>query len=421
MIGCLLRSVLSIMLLAGCVSDGTLAPTPAIHATSLGVPQVEASRGSGTTETLDLLYVTNRALTQSPGGALAYANVRSRTMSFGSVAVAIDDRPDAPGSLQVGEITPLGSFPRTPYPIRATPAGVQRAPDAVRAHERAVSVLQTEVSQRLSRTRRKEVVVFIHGYNNTFQDAAATTGNLCHFLGDEFVCVVLSWPAGGSGGVLFGYNIDRESGEYAVADMKKAIRAIAETKGLEKIHIIAHSRGTDVLASAIQQLGIETYVARTSVSERLRIANVVLFAPDIDLDVASSKIFSAVSDPDLSYGSTTRPFGAFPPGNLHVTVYSSPGDRALGLSGLLFGSILRLGQLAPAQQDFVTVANAPDFAGLVDFVEIEGGGSLLGHDYFLSDPTVSADLVALIRYGLKPGEPGRPLVEIRRPFWRITP
>jgi esterase/lipase superfamily enzyme len=87
------------------------------------------------------------------------------------------------------------------------------------------------------------------------------------------------------------------------------------------------------------------------VSERLRIANVVLFAPDIDRDVASSKIFSAVSDPDLSYGSTRRPFGAVPPGNLLVTVSSSPGDKALGLLGLLFGSVLRLGQLAPAQQD----------------------------------------------------------------------
>ena len=29
------------------------------------------------------------------------------------------------------------------------------------------------------------------------------------------------------------------------------------------------------------------------------------------------------------------------------------------------------------------------------------------------------DVLALIRYGLKPGEPGRPLEEMRRPFWRI--
>jgi hypothetical protein len=32
---------------------------------------------------------------------------------------------------------------------------------------------------------------------------------------------------------------------------------------------------------------------------------------------------------------------------------------------------------------------------------------------------VSADLIALIRYGLRPVEPGRPLEEISAPFWRI--
>ena len=29
------------------------------------------------------------------------------------------------------------------------------------------------------------------------------------------------------------------------------------------------------------------------------------------------------------------------------------------------------------------------------------------------------DLVALLRYGLRPNEPGRPLEEIERPFWRL--
>ena len=43
-----------------------------------------------------------------------------------------------------------------------------------------------------------------------------------------------------------------------------------------------------------------------------------------------------------------------------------------------------------------------------------------GHGYFLSNPLVSSDLVAMIRYGLKPGDPGRPLVEIKGPFWRLA-
>jgi hypothetical protein len=50
---------------------------------------------------------------------------------------------------------------------------------------------------------------------------------------------------------------------------------------------------------------------------------------------------------------------------------------------------------------------------------VKGTPGFLGHSYFTSDPAVSSDLVALIRYGLKPGQPGRPLEEIRRPFWRI--
>ena len=33
--------------------------------------------------------------------------------------------------------------------------------------------------------------------------------------------------------------------------------------------------------------------------------------------------------------------------------------------------------------------------------------------------TKKADIIAMIRYGLHPNEPGRPLEEIARPYWRI--
>jgi hypothetical protein len=32
---------------------------------------------------------------------------------------------------------------------------------------------------------------------------------------------------------------------------------------------------------------------------------------------------------------------------------------------------------------------------------------------------VSADIVAMLRYGFKPNDPGRPLKELSRPFWRV--
>ena len=92
----------------------------------------------------------------------------------------------------------------------ATANGLRRTPTAVAAHEQAAASLQAEVARRLAIANRKEVVVFIHGYGNGFDDAALATGEICRSLQNQFVCIVLTWPGGGSGGLFFGYNIDRE-------------------------------------------------------------------------------------------------------------------------------------------------------------------------------------------------------------------
>jgi esterase/lipase superfamily enzyme len=101
-----------------------------------------------------------------------------------------------------------------------TSFGYRRSPAVVAAHKEAVASLQDEIHQRPAKSARNEVVVFIHGYNNTFADAAFATGSLCRLLGPDFICVVPTWPAGRSRGAFLGYNVDRESREFAVADMR---------------------------------------------------------------------------------------------------------------------------------------------------------------------------------------------------------
>jgi esterase/lipase superfamily enzyme len=243
--------------------------------------------------------------------------------------------------------------------------------------------------------------------------------DLCHFLGREFVCGIFSWPAGGSRGMMAGYNVDRESGEFAVQHLKQAIRLIAQTPGVERIHLMAHSRGTDVLVSALRELNIEAYVAGDSVADRFKVKNIVLLAPDIDADVAVTKVFGVISDPDLAYGAAPQPRKVFSGPGVHITSYMSWGDKALTLSQFLFGSLVRLGRLDVARLSKEQAAKAVRLAYLVDFIQVKATPGFLGHSYFTSDPAVSSDLVALVRYGLKPGEPGRPLEEIQRPFWRI--
>jgi hypothetical protein len=57
--------------------------------------------------------------------------------------------------------------------------------------------------------------------------------------------------------------------------------------------------------------------------------------------------------------------------------------------------------------------------GNIDVIQVEGRTDLFGHSYFTSNPKVSFDLIALLRYRLGPNDPGRPLEEVEKPFWRI--
>jgi hypothetical protein len=78
----------------------------------------------------------------------------------------------------------------------------------------------------------------------------------------------------------------------------------------------------------------------------------------------------------------------------------SDGDKALGPSEWLLGSLRRMGRVDQ---------------GLLSKEQI--GKSRPSPP----SPPLSEDLVSLVRHGLEPGAPGRPLEEISWPFWKISP
>jgi esterase/lipase superfamily enzyme len=407
-------------------------PTPKIYIGDVAPPLFTGPPPP--TTSIDMFYVTDRAPVTKPDGSLGYSSDRSRSMAFGSVTVEIGEKVpwpvlaeqskesprELPLELELGAVTELGRFPAIPYDVDLAPGGFTRSPAVVDAHEQAAAAFHAEVARRIAASPRKEVVLFVHGYANTFQDAAFSMADLCHFFGREFVCGIFSWPAGGTRGMMAGYNVDRESGEFAVQHLKQAIRLIADTPGVEHVHLMAHSRGTDVLASALRELNIEAYTAGgTSFSDRFKVKNIVLLAPDIDADVAVAKVFGVISDPDLPYGAAPQPRKVLSGPGVRITSYVSTGDKALTLSQFLYGSLRRVGRLDFTLLSKEEAAKAARLAYLVDFIEVKATPGFLGHSYYTSDPKVSSDLVALIRYGLKPGDPGRPLEEIQRPYWRI--
>ena len=381
---------------------------------------------------LDLLFITDRAPAEQAGG-LPYTASRSRSMAFGSTMIEFGEdiswdalvkestaaQRVAPVQLTLGPTTELGRFPPIPYEVAVAPDGIRRVPAVVEAYAKAKQQLQAEIARRLAIARRKEVVLFVHGYHVSFEGAALTMGELCHFLGRDFVCGIFTWPAGGWRGTLFGYDFDRESAEYAVEDLLKVIRIVGQTPGVERIHLIAHSRGTDTVASALSELSVEAYTLQSSLDREYHLGNVVLVAPDVDGDVALTKIFKVFSDPDLPFGRKADPGALIPPSpSLRVTLYVSPEDKALATSSWLSGSIARLGRIV-ATAFTADQIEAIALLRAVDIIQVRGTTDFFGHRYFLSNPQVSADLIALLRYGLRPNEPGRPLEHIAGPFWQV--
>jgi esterase/lipase superfamily enzyme len=264
------------LVLSACATNRAMMPTPVLYTGSDARPLFAESSADGRRPALDLLFVTDRAPGDHPG--LPYSADRSRSMAFGSTTVEFGDdltwdalvrestakQRGTSLQLKLGSTRELGRFPAIPYEVAVAPDGIRRVRTVVEAYEETRRQLQSEIARRLAPARRKEVVLFVHGYNTSFESAALTMGELCHFLGRDFVCGIFTWPAGATRGILFGYQADRESAEYATEDLVKALRIVARTPGVEKIHLIAHSRGTDTVASALAQLSVEAYSHRSS-------------------------------------------------------------------------------------------------------------------------------------------------------------
>jgi esterase/lipase superfamily enzyme len=69
--------------------------------------------------------------------------------------------------------------------------------------------------------------------------------------------------------------------------LKQFLRILASTPELEHIHLIAHSRGTDVATTALRELVIETRAVGREARAFAKLSNVVLAAADLDMEVVS--------------------------------------------------------------------------------------------------------------------------------------
>lgn len=422
----------AIVLSACSTPPRTLMPTPVVYQAPAGQLPFERTVEARRRPEVDLLYITNRAPETDPESQLPYGQGRGRRLAFGSAQVRMIPELDWPTLeadsrlatrdrdiiLELGEVNELGEFPREPYLLRTTESGdAFRMEEVMAKHKAAKQQFHEEVRRRVVEAPTREAILYVHGFNETFASAAFTAAELCHFLGREHLCAFFTWPASSTGNFLISYTNTTESADYAVDHLKKTIRMLAHMPEVEGVQLMAHSRGTAVLLSALRELSLEIIAAGKEPVTELDIDNVVLFSPDIDVDIAGQKITAYISDPDQV---SVWPEGRLPR-VLHgrLTIYASPEDRALWVSRLLFRSRNRVGSLTaedlkPEAQAYLAQL------GRLDLVVYEGKlTDSFGHSYFTTNPQVSSDMIQMIRYGRKLGEPGRELVQTGPVVWEF--
>lgn len=200
---------------------------------------------------------------------------------------------------------------------------------------------------------KREVVVFVHGFNNNFQEALFRLAQIMADSKGQAVPVLFAWPSEAS---VTGYIADKDAATASRDGLVDVLTKLASSPKIGKITVVGHSMGAWLTAEALRQLRL---MKRDAVLQRL---DVYLAAPDIDVDVFRAQL--------AVIGPLARP----------LTLLVSKDDLALSVSGFLSGERQRLGALDVSDP---RVADAARQAG-VQIVDISGLASNdgLGHGRF---------------------------------------
>lgn len=283
-------------------------------------------------------YATERSAVATRG-ALAFGTdaARPRRLAYGSVDVSL------PWSASLPRGYRAATF-RDSVGHVAAPRPAANASDPFRA-------LRAESFASASRT----VLLFVHGYNQTFEQAARAAAQLRAGLGVDAPAVIYDWPSEGD---LTGYAHDEDQAHASATNFVEFVERLARALPGIRIELIAHSMGNRLVTTLVEG------GAGAPTGTRVRLDHVVMAAPD----VFSSDFFSRLRYILPSAG--------------HFTIYASRSDQALLMSSIVHKDP-RLGYFLQTP----AVVHGMD---TIDATAVDT--SILGHGYFVDARSVLSDM-----------------------------
>ena len=225
------------------------------------------------------------------------------------------------------------------------------------------------VKERLKPSQRfkDQALVFVHGFNTSFDNALYRTGQIAYDLEFDGATFLYSWPSGGG---VASYTYDRESAQASEPYLRQFLEMVVKETGAKSVSVIAHSMGNQPLMDVLRDM-------KSAAPPGVAISQVILAAPDVDAD---------------NFANLAQAIKGLAKG---VTLYASSNDRALIVSRNFWGSY-RAGDVP---------ANGPLVLPGVDTIDVTGASTdafAINHSGYAENNKLLQDIGKLILNGLRP-------------------
>ncbi|WP_183607714.1 MULTISPECIES: alpha/beta hydrolase [Rhizobium] len=292
---------------------------------------------------VNMLIATTRSRSAIPGEM--FTGERALKPAFADITVSIP-----PNSVRkVGEVAWPRRLPSNPATDFAT----------LKAQEIDEAAAKAWLNTSVRKTPDGSVLVFIHGFNTRFEDSVYRFAQVVHDSGVHSAPVLVTWPSRGS---LLAYGYDRESTNYTRNALERLFQYLAQDREVKEVSILAHSMGNWLTLESLRQMAIR--------NGRLpaKFKNVILAAPDVDVDVFSQQI--------VDMGKQHPQF----------TLFVSRDDRALAVSRRVWGDVSRLGAIDPEQAPYKEELEI-NRINVIDLTKVKQGDRL-HHTKFAESPEI---------------------------------
>jgi esterase/lipase superfamily enzyme len=296
----------------------------------------------------NIYYITNRDIDGSSG---FFSNIPSKKLNYGCLDVTIPISVHKIGAIEKGNwwnVLEQKNDPRRHIIISG---------NKVNEESEFVKNILTNSSDK--------VLIYIHGYNATFKEAALRAAQLSFDLQLNGRIILYSWPSSGN---YISYSSDEEKSISSAKKLTNVLSLIADSD-CEKIDLLGHSMGGRVVFNSLRDISLR----KSKINQTL---------------------FAAA---DIYTGLFEEYFGDIKNKSLRYSFYSSSKDIPLILSNLLHKGN-RVGLIKNGRPFSMEGVDSIDVSNVSNY--------FWGHNYYADERAVLTDINVLLKNNLNPSARG---------------